>query len=196
MGGGGEDAHVQPQLGEEHLGGLDADAGDRIQPRDGGQDGRVWAGAGVGAGGAVGVHALRGGDGGQQLLDTGGETVDLGGQGVVLVQQQAGQLGVVVVEPAGEGLHQCGVLGLHPPTGQAGQHFGVALAGDQRLQHRPAGFAHDVGGHGGQLDQGVFQQLLVSVATVDSLIRASSSSFSSRWTCRDRSRVRSIRSRV
>jgi hypothetical protein len=110
------------------------------------------------AGGAVGVHALGCGDGSDQLLDPGGEAVDLGGQGVVLVQQHPGELGVVVVEPAGERLDQRGVLGLELAAGQAGQHLGVTLAGDQRFQHRPAGFAHEVGGHGGELDQGVFQQ--------------------------------------
>jgi hypothetical protein len=124
----GEDTHVQPQLGEEDLGGLDANAGDLIQPLDGGRHGHARAGAGAGAGGAVGVHALRGGDRRQQLLDAGGEAVDLGVKGVVLVQQQAGQLGVVVIEPAGQGLHQRGVLDPHPAFGQSSKHFGVTLA--------------------------------------------------------------------
>ena len=37
---------------------------------------------------------------------------------------------------------------------------------------------------------------MMSLATADSLINASSSSFSSRCTCRERSWVRSIRNRV
>jgi hypothetical protein len=69
-------------------------------------------------------------------------------------------------------------LAAHPPPGQLGEHLGVTLPGDERLQHGPPG------------------DPMMSVATVPSLIRASSSSFSSRCTCRARSPVRSDRSRV
>jgi hypothetical protein len=67
---------------------------------------------------------------------------------------------VVVIEAAGQRLHQGATLAAHPPPGQLGEHLGVAPPGDQRLQHRPSGDPHDVGGHRGQLDQGVLQQLL------------------------------------
>jgi hypothetical protein len=52
------------------------------------------------------------------------------------------------------------VLDAQPAPRELGQHPGVPLPGDQRLQHRPARDAEDVGGHRGQLDQGVLQQLL------------------------------------
>ena len=52
--------------------------------------------AGAGAGGAVGVDALRGGDRLDELANAGGQLVDTGGQGVDLVQDDAGQLAVVV----------------------------------------------------------------------------------------------------
>ena len=89
MAGGWEDAHVQADLGDDHLGGLAADAGDLIQAVDGGQHLGAVAPPGGRAGGAAGVDALGGGDRGDQLLDPGGELADLGGQGVDLVQQQA-----------------------------------------------------------------------------------------------------------
>jgi hypothetical protein len=54
------------------------------------------------------------------------------------------------------------VLGPHPAAGQPGQHLGVTLAADQRLQH-----AAD-------------RQRVQLAGTAETLIRASSSSFSSR----------------
>jgi hypothetical protein len=40
-----------------------------------------------------------------------------------------------------------------------GQGHGVVLSADERLHHRPARDTEDVGGHGGELDQRVFQEL-------------------------------------
>ena len=135
MPGGGEDAHVQADLGDDRLGGLAADAGDLIQAVDRGQHGGALAVPGGRAGGAVGIHALGGGDHGDQFLDPGGEPADLAGQGIDLVQQDPGQFGVVIIEPAGERLDQAIVLGSHPAAGHAGQHARFPLAGDQRLEH-------------------------------------------------------------
>ena len=73
-----------------------------------------------------------------QLLDPAGEGPIWAVSASILVQQHPGQLAVVIVEPAGQGLHQRGVLGLHPAAGQPGQRLRVALPGDQRLDHRPA----------------------------------------------------------
>ena len=122
MGGGGEPAHIQACLGDDGAGQVLADAGDLGQPGRGGQHRGVRAGAGVGPGGPVGVHAPGGGHRRGQL---GGSRVQLGDPGVEegdLVQQQLGELAVVVIEHAVQRLDQVVVLGLHPAAGQAGQH--------------------------------------------------------------------------
>ncbi len=160
MAGGGEDTHVQADFGDDRLGGLAADAGDLIEAVDDGQHRGAVAPPGGGAGGAVGAGALGGGDPGDQFLDPGGELADLAGQGVDLVQQHPGQLGVMAVEPAGERLDQAVVLGPHPAAGQAGQHLRVTFAADQRLQHVADRPGIQLAGHRRDLDQGVFQQFL------------------------------------
>src|SRR5262249_37959034 len=88
---GGEAGHVQAGLGDDGGGHLQADAGDLIQPGGGRQRRGAWAGAGIGAGGAVGADApgltdLRelGADAGGQLADP---FIDEGD----LVQQQLGE---------------------------------------------------------------------------------------------------------
>jgi hypothetical protein len=63
-------------------------------------------------------------------------------------------------EETGERLLQRGDLAAHRCPRHLGQHLGVALAGDQRGQHLPAGDPEDVRGDHAQLDLGVFQQLL------------------------------------
>jgi hypothetical protein len=70
-----------------------------------------------------------------QLGGPGTQLGDLGVQGGDLVQQQGGELTVVVIEHAVQGLDQGIVLGLHGAAGQGGQDLGVALAGDHRLDH-------------------------------------------------------------
>jgi hypothetical protein len=103
----------------------------------------------------------RGGrDGRDRLFDPAGELVDLAAEGVDLVQQHPRHKGVVVGELAGQGLHQRRVLDTQPTPGQLGEHLGVALTCDQRLQHGPARDPEEVGGHRPKLDQGVLQQLL------------------------------------
>src|SRR5215207_6811033 len=59
---------------------------------------------------------------------------------------------------------QGGALAAHPSFGELGKPLGVALPDDQSLQHGPTRDAHDVGGHGGQLDQGVLEQPAPAVA--------------------------------
>ena len=46
-----------------------------------------------------------------------------------------GELAVVVIEHAGQGLDQVVVLGLHPGAGQGGQRVRVAFPGDHGLDH-------------------------------------------------------------
>src|SRR5215213_4701338 len=73
---------------------------------------------GIAAGAGCWCWGLRGRDCGDRLLDPGGELVDLAAQGVDLVQQHPRQLCMMVVEAAGEGLHQRGVLDPEPSSGQ------------------------------------------------------------------------------
>ena len=90
-------------------------------------------------------------------VDPGGELGDPGVEEGDLVQQHLGQLAVVVIEHAVQGLDQVVVLGLHPAAGQGGQR----VAG----RARPAIIALIMPwpirwsawtGHGGQLDQRAF----------------------------------------
>ena len=111
-------------------------------------------------------------------LDAGGEDADLGGEGVDLVEQDPGQLGVVLIEPAGQRLTSAACLTRIRPRARPASTCG---------SRSPAISASIIARPGAPM---------MSVATVESLIRASSSSFSIRWACRDRSRVRSSRSRV
>ena len=67
---------------------------------------------------------------------------------------------MVVTEMPGQRLLQDADLAAHRTAGHPGPHIGVALPGDQRLQHVPPGDAEDVADHRGQLDLGVFEQLL------------------------------------
>jgi hypothetical protein len=46
------------------------------------------------------------------------------------------------------------------PRASSASAFGVALAGEQRVQHRASRDAQDVAGEGGELDQRVLEQLL------------------------------------
>ena len=133
----------------------------------------------TGPGGPVGVDAPGGGHRRGQLGGPGGQRRDPGVEEGDLVQQQPGELAVVVIEHAVQGLDQVIVPGLHPAAGQAGQHLRVALAGDHRLDHV---LRRD----GGQL----------GLATDETLTRAPSSSFSSRCQHRVRSWTSRVRARV
>jgi hypothetical protein len=101
---------------------------------------------------------LGGGDVGDDLLGPGVEPFDLGGEAVDLAKQNVGELAVVLVEAAGECLDEGGVFDAQPSFGQLGEYVGVAFACDHGGQHGACGDPHDVGGHGRQLGQGVFQQ--------------------------------------
>jgi len=80
------------------------------------------------------------------LFDAGIEVVDLRAETVDLIQQQLGEFGVVFVEGAGQSLDECAALNPQPSFGQLGEGVRVTFTGDQRLDHRPAGDAHHVGG--------------------------------------------------
>jgi hypothetical protein len=113
---------------------------------------------GVGAGGRVGAGRA-GWQRGDRGVEQRGERGDARGEVVELVQQHPGQPGVVIGEPALQGFVQVVPADPGPALGQLGERGGAALPGDQRLDHRPAADPVDVGEHGGDLDQGVLQQL-------------------------------------
>jgi len=166
------------RLGDDRAGQLGADAGDLREPPGSGQHGGVWPGAGGGAGAAVGVHPPGGPDLGQVLLDPGGQGGDAGIAEGDLVQQHLRQLPMVVIEHPGQRLDQGVVLGFHPAAGQAGQDVGVALAADHPLIMSCA------------------ETVVSLLATADTLISATSSSFSSRCQQRVRSWTRWVRARA
>jgi hypothetical protein len=113
----------------------------------------------VWAGGAVGADAPGSGHRGGLLLDPGGEFGDLAVQEGDLVQQQLGELAVVVAEHAIQRLDEVVVLGLHLPAGQGGQLARVAFPGDQRPHHVLRRQGGQLAGHRRDLDQRAFQQL-------------------------------------
>ena len=63
-------------------------------------------------------------------------------------------------EPAGQGFGEGRDLRPHPALGQIGHRCRGCRARDQGRQHRPARDTHDVGGHRGQFDAGVFEDFL------------------------------------
>jgi hypothetical protein len=94
--------------------------------------------------------AIQGGDGAFQMLQVG--------------KGQPDQQPMVLAEAAPQRLAQLGELLAQLALGQLGQDLGVAFAGDQGLQHRPARDAQDVSGDRVQLDAGVLQGLLDPLA--------------------------------
>ena len=104
-----------------------------------------------------------------ELGDAGRQHVHLGCEGVHLVEEHPGELGVVGVEAPGQGLNQLGVLGLHTAPRQLGEHLWVALAGDEGFYHVPPRAAQDVARYAGELDQGVLEQLLQALGVAGAL---------------------------
>ena len=158
MCGGGELAHVQADLGDDHLGGLAADAGDLVQATDRRQRpaGRCprRCGSPCPAGGwAAGMAPI---SSSMRLVSL---SIWRASASIWSSSIRASSAWWSLKRPVSAS-HQGGALAAHPASGQLGEHLGVALPGDQRLDHGPTGDAHDVGRHGGELDQGVLEQLL------------------------------------
>ena len=87
-----------------------------------------------GSGGPVSVDAPGGGHRRGQFSGPGGEPGDLAIEEGDLVQQ-LGELAVVVIEHAGQGLDQLLALGFHASAGQGGQLARVAFPGDHGPDH-------------------------------------------------------------
>ena len=128
--GGGEPGHVRAGLGDDHVGDAGADPGDR--------DDHV-------------PDHLKGPD---HYLDPGSHLLYRAGVMAGQVQVHAGQEGVMLGEPAGQGLAELRDFRAQPPPGQGRQGCRVALPAGQRLEHRPPGHPGDISGHRGQLDPG------------------------------------------
>src|SRR5262249_19175929 len=108
--GGGGAGHLGADLGDDLLSADDADPGERSE------------------------LGRRAGGGGDRLLDPGGEGVYLGGERVDPGKHHGQQEGVVLGEVPGERLGQDALFAAHGSAGQAGEHVGIALPGDQRVQ--------------------------------------------------------------
>jgi hypothetical protein len=94
------------------------------------------------------------GQGGDRGVEQGGDLVDARTEIIELVEQHPGQSGVVLGEAAVQGVPEGVPAPPGSPLGQLGERGGAAPPGDQRLDHRPAGDAVDVGEHARQFDQG------------------------------------------
>ena len=134
VGRGGEAGHVPTGLGEDHLGGALPDAGDGDQQLD--------------AGGETGGSRPRSG--------RSSRSID-GVCGVDAVQHQPASKAWWSVNRPVSASVRAGSCGRIRPLARSASTLRVALPGDQRLEHRPAGDAQDVAGHAGQLDPGVLQ---------------------------------------
>ena len=80
------------------------------------------------------------------------------------------QTRVQMVEAALERLLQRRDLGAQPALGQLGEHLGVGRAVDQRVEHRAARDAEDVGRDAVELDPGVLERLVQPVGLPGALL--------------------------
>ncbi len=91
-----------------------------------------------------------GGDGVVESGDAGCQVVDVVGK--TLEHEH-----VMGTDTADEGRGEVVVLGSQPAPSETGEHFGVALAVDQRVEHRTARHAQGLGGNCCQFDVGVLE---------------------------------------
>jgi hypothetical protein len=120
---GGEPGHVDADLGDDHRGRDRSDPGNLIEP----------------------LH--RQVERGQVGLDLRVEYRDVGVDPVDAGQHPAQQEPVMVVDMAGERLHQLRNLGAHPGPRHLCENLRVAFPGDQGRHHLPSGDTEDVRGH-------------------------------------------------
>jgi hypothetical protein len=133
---GAEHAHVAAGLGDDHFCGAAGDAGDGHEP----------------------VELVA--KGLEPVVDLRGEPGAGGVGGVDAGQHLADQDRVVGVESTQQRLLQLGRLAAQRGASQPGQHDGIALSVDQRVEHRSAGDTDDAGGDRAKFDAGVFEVFL------------------------------------
>jgi hypothetical protein len=114
--------HVETDLGDDDLRGARPDARDLVQTLEDGEPVRPDL-----FGLSVDTSLSRG-DLPDEVLDAGGETLDLVAQGVDLVEEHPGELSMVGVEASGERLFERGGLLAHLAEGHVGENLGIALA--------------------------------------------------------------------
>ena len=157
----GEHRHIQADLGDDHDGQPHADAGDLGQPVRGGQHRGVRAGAAAGPGPPGRVDPPGFGHLGQRRDGLVLHLLDPLVQERHLVQQHLRDHPVVGIEHAVQRLGELVPLAAQRPLGQVRQRARVAFPGGQRGHHRHHRLGlQPVPGHRGDLDHGVFQQLL------------------------------------
>src|SRR5207247_2221527 len=116
-------------LGDDRLSGRHPDPGDLVQAADRVERGRV-----VASGSWAGRRRRRGRDVAEELLDPQRQAVDLGAEGVDLVEEQGDELAMVLVEAPVERLFEGGPLGAHLSEGELSQDPGITLPGDQGVE--------------------------------------------------------------
>lgn len=67
---------------------------------------------------------------------------------------------MVLIEVPVERLLEQTDLGAQPGPRQLGEHLGIAFPGDQGGHHRAPGYPEHVGGHDGELDASILEELL------------------------------------
>jgi hypothetical protein len=117
---GREHAHVNADLGDDHLGGAPLNSGDRAQQLNG---------------------LLERGD---LLPDRLGQTGDLPVQEVDVLEDRADPHGVQVIKAPLQRLLQSGDLGAHPAAGELGEDLRVPGAVHERIEHRPTRLPENV----------------------------------------------------
>ena len=137
--------------GREH-GHVDADLGDDAPRR-----------CGAATPGIVHSSSTAGRERAELLLDRVGEPVDLLVEEVEVGEDRADHQRVMGVEAALQRLAQRRELRAQPALGEVGEHLGVGRARNERVEHRPAGLAEDVGGDAVELDAGVLERLVQPV---------------------------------
>jgi hypothetical protein len=77
---------------------------------------------------------------------------------------------VLAAEAASERLAQGGKLLPQPALGELGEHVWIVRAGDQRLEHPPAGGTEHPAGDRGELDAGVLEHLVQPLHLADTVV--------------------------
>jgi hypothetical protein len=128
VGGGREAAHIVAQFSHDLLGAPSSDAGDGVESFNG-----------------LGERA-------RLLFDAGIEQRDLSVEELHVIEQTLQQEDVMVRNTTPQRLPQLCRLFPQEAARQVGESLGIAFAGDQGLEHRPAGGAENITRHIAQLE--------------------------------------------